>query len=393
MEALQSKVTLEEFISQVFSSMRPRLLRLIKAELERRMLELRDGVIGNRRYERGGELKRWGYTVRKYLTTPLGRLEGVRVPRIRGKTGEVRMFMDRFTHLCKDLVDQLILAQVFNMSGRKLSLWFELQSEDVITYPTLTRLTHRVKEEIEGIRDRPIQGCYSALVVDGIYGRFRGVGKGVILVALGITDRGEIHLLDWTGARSERTAEWMKLLLRLRSRGLEKVKLVVGDGTVGLPEAVRQTYGEIPLQICLWHLCQDLMRSVKDISYTDRQRLYHQFWEVFNSVDEDQCYRRYLEFLVKWGNRSYQVQRIFSRYEENLFHFYQFPAAWRHRLRTTNVAEGFFRHLRTFLNRYPGWVDERHVIQIVGLFLKGIKVYRERYTKRSHYGRYLVQTA
>ena len=387
----QEKVTFEEFISQVFNSIRPRLLDLVKIELERSLVLLRDKLIGNRKYERGSGQKRWGYRTRKYLRTPLGRLEHVRVPRIRDMLKEVQLFLDRYTHYCKDVVDQLILAQVFNMSGRKVSLLFEQQSKDIITYPTITRLTSRVKREVEKLKDAPIVDRYDALIVDGIYGNFRGVGKGVILVALGVRPSGDIHLLDWLGARSESTAEWIRLFLSLRSRGLKDVSLVVGDGTIGLPDAIGEVFGDTPLQICLWHLCQDLMRNVRGMSYRDRQRLYHDFWKVFNAYDIDESYERYGKFLRKWKHP--EVHRILSRYEDNLFHFYSFPHAWRHRLRTTNMAEGFFRHLRTFLSRYPGWVNEEQIDQILGLFLKGIKIYRERYHNKLKTGRYLVNYA
>ncbi len=85
---------------------------------------------------------------------------------------EVQLFLDRYTHYCKDVVDQLILAQVFNMSGRKASLLFEQQSKDIISYPTLTRLTSRVKKEVEKLKDAPIVDRYDGQIVDGIYGNF-----------------------------------------------------------------------------------------------------------------------------------------------------------------------------------------------------------------------------
>ncbi len=257
--------------------------------------------------------------------------------------------------------------------------------------PSSAGLTTRVKKEVEKLKDAPIVDRYDGLIVDGIYGNFRGVGKGVILVALGVRPSGDIHLLDWVGARSESTAEWIRLFLRLRSRGLKDVSLVVGDGTLGLPDAIGEVFGDTPLQICLWHLCQDLMRNVKGISYRDRPRLYHDFWKVFNAYDIDESYERYGKLLRKWKHP--EVHRIFSRYEDNLFHFYSFPHAWRHRLRTANMAEGFFRHLRTFLNRYPGWVNEEQIDQIFGLFLKGIKTYRERYYNKLKNGRYLTHYA
>ncbi len=47
MVKLQKKATFEEFISQVFNSIRPRLLDLVKSELERSLVLLRDKLIGN----------------------------------------------------------------------------------------------------------------------------------------------------------------------------------------------------------------------------------------------------------------------------------------------------------------------------------------------------------
>jgi hypothetical protein len=44
-------------------------------------------------------------------------------------------------------------------------------------------------------------------------------------------------------------------------------------------------------------------------------------------------------------------------------------ARWRHRLRTTNLAEGFFRHLRRYLSRFPDCVDLAHSEHMLGCFI------------------------
>ena len=49
--------------------------------------------------------------------------------------------------------------------------------------------------------------------------------------------------------------------------------------------------------------------------------------------------------------------------------YLRWPASWRHRLRTTNLAEGFFRHLRRYLGHFPGGTDAAHSEQILGCFL------------------------
>ena len=42
-------------------------------------------------------------------------------------------------------------------------------------------------------------------------------------------------------------------------------------------------------------------------------------------------------------------------------------------------AEGFFRHLRTFLKRLPGWVDEDHINLLLGIYLLEITVFKHNY--------------
>jgi hypothetical protein len=46
-----------------------------------------------------------------------------------------------------------------------------------------------------------------------------------------------------------------------------------------------------------------------------------------------------------------------------------FCRRWRHRLRTTNLAEGFFRHLRRYLGRFPGCLNPAHSEHALGCFI------------------------
>jgi len=152
MQQTSNNIGFEEFVSQVLSHLRPRLLIMLKEELELSLIHLRDKIIGNRRYKRGADFKRWGYTLRKYISTSLGRLEQVRIPRIRSALSEIRMFIERDRHFSRELVDQIILAKAFEMSGRKLSLWLNGFAKDLITYPTLCKLVDRIRADIQVLR-------------------------------------------------------------------------------------------------------------------------------------------------------------------------------------------------------------------------------------------------
>jgi transposase-like protein len=54
---------------------------------------------------------------------------------------------------------------------------------------------------------------------------------------------------------------------------------------------------------------------------------------------------------------------------EGVLAFFAFPAHWRHQLRTTNLSEGWFKHLRRYLSRFPGCRNAEHSEQVLGCFL------------------------
>ncbi len=195
--------------------------------------------------------------------------------------------------------------------------------------------------------------------------------------ALGVDSRGHVHALGWPIEESEGRQAWLRLLQQLRQSGLGNVRLIVGAGSLGLPAAGKAVFPESQFQICLWHLCRDLMRQVQGLNWIQRQHLYYDFWGVFNALTLEECYERYLTFLRKWNRIHPAIERLFARYETHLFYYYDFPQDYNYRLRTVNLAEGFFSHLRVFLRKYPGWTSPHQVYLIMGIFLKGMNAYRE----------------
>ena len=48
---------------------------------------------------------------------------------------------------------------------------------------------------------------------------------------------------------------------------------------------------------------------------------------------------------------------VFEKHFPLTINYYAFPGGWRHRVRTTNLAESFFRNLWRFMGRFPGFED------------------------------------
>ena len=89
---------------------------------------------------------------------------------------------------------------------------------------------------------RPLQGGrYPYVYVDGIYlrrnwgGEFENVA---ILVAIAVNEDGYREVLGAAEGMKEDKASWVSFFQWLRSRGLNGVKLVVGDKCLGMLEAV-----------------------------------------------------------------------------------------------------------------------------------------------------------
>ncbi|MBO8131767.1 MAG: transposase [Candidatus Marinimicrobia bacterium] len=279
---LKENLTLSHFIMQVFSKIKPKLISILKDNLEKALIEQRDRIIGNKPYQRFSRIKRWGYTIRKYITTPLGNISNVRIPRMRDKDKEIRLFIDRYVHYTTDFINDVILAHALNMSTRKITVWFKSRLKDVVSYATFSRFIKVVEEEIDKIRNGPLPPDIEGLILDGIWGHIRiKKKKGVILVALGVDREGKIHLLDWELAEKESFNSYGVLLSRLKKRGLEKVKIIVGDGARGLPEAGKFVYPGSNFQYCLWHLSQTLMKQVSHLPPKIKDCFYNQFWEIF----------------------------------------------------------------------------------------------------------------
>ena len=120
---------------------------------------------------------------------------------------------------------------------------------------------HQIR--IEDWRNHPLRGgCYPYVYVDGIYLR-RNWGREyenvAILVAIAVNEDGYRKVLgDAEGMKEDKTS-WVNFFQWLRSRGLDGVKLIVGDKCLGRLEAVGAVFPEAKYQRCTVHFYRNLL--------------------------------------------------------------------------------------------------------------------------------------
>jgi transposase-like protein len=335
---------------------------LLQAERDRRVSQAQ---------QRGEKVYRWGYTVRKCWTTLWGSLEQVRVPRLRGRE-EIGLVARYERHG----LDQMLFAlTVGGMSQRKVVGWVRRFLGGTLSPATIAAVLQQAQQQVDQRRNEPIPPRrYRAIVVDGIYLRYRrsdrqAARQGVLLVAVGVREGGGFEVLDWRAASAETTEDYQELLTRLWKRGLETVELIVSDALTAIVAAGQMVYPAARHQRCLAHWFRNLEALTPRFAWFQRRKFRREFWWIWDAEDQAQARDWARRFCARWRWAAPEMVEKFQFELEEVLAFFAFPAPWRHRLRTTNLGEGWFKHLRRYLSRFPGCRNAEHSEQVLGCFL------------------------
>jgi transposase-like protein len=371
MVTLEGNLTLKQVVEQGFEEIRQGFLGLLKKSIEGLLKGERDRRVAALR-QQGEKVYRWGYTVRKCWTTLWGALLGVRVPRLRSRDAEVGLLEKYQRHA---LGDVLFALTVGGLSQGKVVRWVQRFLGGSLSVATIGAVLSQAREEVEKRRQEPLRvGEYVALVVDGVYVHYRRRAdqpgrQGVLLVAVGVRPNGRFRVLDWQAAPSESTQAYERLFTRLWQRGLEQVELIVSDGAEGVSSGAATVYPGAAHQLCLAHWFRLLEDLTPGLDAARRRKFRREFWWIWEAEEESQLRGWAASFCRRWQFWAPAMVEKFKAELHRVLAYLRWPARWRHRLRTTNLAEGFFRHLRRYLGRFPGCVDPWHSEQVLGCFV------------------------
>jgi putative transposase len=370
MSSQSGRLALADVIEQGWKQLQGGFLEQLKKTIEGLLAAERDRRVAERR-ERGEKVYRWGFTVRKCWQTAWGVLEQVRVPRLRGRE-EIGLLQKYQRHALQEV---LFALAVGGLSQRKVVSWVRRFLGGQLSPASIGAVLRQAQEQIQGRREQRLRsGIYRALAVDGIYLRYRRSAesqarKGVLLVAVGVREGGGFEVLDWMAAEAETSQAYEELFTRLWRRGLEQVELVISDGAEGAASAAGVVYPAAAHQLCLAHWFRNLEGLTPRLQWWQRRKFRREFWWIFEAEQETQLRKWAGSFARRWRFWAPEMVEKFQQELPRVLAYLRFPRYWRHRLRTTNLAEGFFRHLRRYLGRFPGCVDAIHSEQVLGCYL------------------------
>lgn len=212
----------------------------------------------------------------------------------------------------------------------------------------IARLKTKWEEEYRIWVKRPLHKAYAYVWADGIYLRVGGSqDRLAVLVVLGVTEDGSKELLAVEPGYRESDANWQSVFTGLRQRGVEQIRLVIGDGCVSLWNAVEACYWEAAQQLCWRHKMQNVLGRLP-------VRLEKQAKADLRAIYEAPNRAAAIDGLIRFAEK-YQAfppaVKTLLEHQDRLLTFYDFPKAHWRSIKTTNPIESIFAPVRTRVNK------------------------------------------
>ena len=194
-----------------------------------------DRIANASRYERSEQRQdtRAGYYDRKLLTKA-GEVK-LKMPKLRHLPLETSI-IERYKRRESSIEEALIEMYLAGVSVRRIEDITEALWGTKVSAGTISNMNQKVYGHIEAWRNRPLQGGYPYIYLDGIYLK-RNWGGEVenvsVLVALAVDNEGFREIIGASEGSKEDKASWVSFLRSLKERGLQGTQLFVGDKCLG----------------------------------------------------------------------------------------------------------------------------------------------------------------
>jgi len=186
---------------------------------------------------------------------------------------------------------------------------------------------------------------YVYVWADGVYCNARLEDeRSCLLVVMGADSLGNKELLAVSDGYRESSQSWKELLLDLRSRGLSKAPaLAMCDGAMGFQAAAAEVWPETRIQRCWFHKSGNVLDKLPKGLQAKALGMLH---EQYLAPTREAALKAFDLFVESFGAKYPKAVECLVKDKDDLFAFYDFPAAhWIH-LRTTNPIESTFATVR-----------------------------------------------
>ena len=283
-------------------------------------------------------------------------------------------------------VESMIIHLYSNgMTTEEISRIIEKMYGHHYTKQTVSNITAAVVGDIQAFNHRKLSNRYAVIYLDATHLPVRRdtVTKEALYFALGITPEGFKEILSYSLYPTESAHNWEIVLSDLRARGVEESLLFVTDGLTGIKDAIANVYPKARHQSCWVHLSRNVAHLVR---VKDRTEVLNDLKTIYTQDALENAEVALATFINTWDKRCPKVTEMFKN-NPSLFTFLSFPREIRASIYTTNLIEGFNKHLKRYTKRKEQFPNEDSLVRFIGTYAGD---YNQRFQMRIHKGFKLV---
>ena len=364
---------------------------LVKSSIEETLNAMLDAeadqLVNAERYAR--DEHRQGYRAGHYergFTTTAGDVT-LKIPKLKGVAFETSI-IERYKRRETSVEEALIEMYLAGVSVRRVEDITEALWGTRVSPGTISNLNKKAYGNIEQWRNRPIEGDFPYVYVDGIFLK-RCWGEEYenisILIAIGVGMDGQREILGAAEGLKEDFDSWKNFLVWLKERGLSGVQLIIGDKALGMNEAIAQVFPKAKYQRCTVHFYRNVMsvvprQKIKDVS------------KMLKAIHAQEDYEAAMEkaHAVAEKLRNIKLSKAAKKVEESVHEtltYMKFPSEHWTRIRTNNTLERLNREIKRRTKVVGTFPDGESALMLVCARLRYVAGHEwgtKRYLNMSH---------
>jgi transposase-like protein len=331
-----------------------------------------DALCGAQRYERSPD--RTDYRAGSYdrkLHTKAGEVT-LKMPKLRHQAFETAI-IERYRRRESSIEESLIEMYLAGVSVRRVEDITEALWGTRVSSGTVSKLNQKVYKHIEAWRNRPIEGEFPYVYLDGVVlkrswaGEVRNVS---VLVAIGVGADGYRRILGVAEGHKEDKSGWGGFIRHLKERGLTGVRLVISDACLGLKESLHDYYPEAEWQRCMVHFYRNVFSHVPNARVKEVARMLKAI-HAQESLASARTKAADIVDQLKQMRMSKAAGLVAEAIEETLT-YYRFPDNHWIRIRTNNPMERIIREIRRRTRVVGAFPDGQSAVMLCAARLRHI---------------------
>lgn len=346
-----------------------KLNELVRGSVEETLNQLldqeADRLTNAARYERTEARKdtRAGYYQRS-LETKAGKVN-LKVPKLRKLPFETAI-IERYKRRESSIEEALIEMYLAGVSVRRIEDITEILWGSKVSPGTISKLNKKVYSHIEDWRNRPLDGEYPYVYLDGIYlkrnwgGEYENVS---ILVALAVNNDGYREILGAAEGSKEDKESWLNFLRHLKERGLKGTQLFISDKCLGVVETLGEIFPEARWQRCVVHF----YRNIFSVVPTGKVKLVAAMLKAIHAQEDLASAKEKASAVVRKLREMKlpkAAEKVDTGIEETLSYMH-FPREHWLKIRTNNGLERLMREIRRRTRVVGSFPDGHSALMLV----------------------------